>query len=440
MALVHARTRRRAFAGALAGHVIEWYDYGVYGFLAVYIAGNFFVSENPSAALLNSLAVFALSFLVRPLGGLVFGPLADRIGRKAVLVSIVGLMSASTFAVGLLPTYERVGIVAPALLVVVRCIQGLSAGGEMGTATSFMAEYAGAVRRGWGTSLVVMGSVIGLLFGSLFANGLAVLVGASAMSEWGWRLPFLLTGPLGVIALIIRAKIEETPEFLELQRDGNLAVSPLREINSNLRPIVIVFAIVTLMNSYFYLVLTFTSTYFTQYLEFGTGARFGLVTAATVVAAIMMPLGGRYTDSHDRRKFLMAAGVLSILSMLWFFWVSPTSTPGQLILPLLAMAATFGLYASSTFALVTEILPVRTRSTGIAIGYNLPVAIFGGSAPLVAAWLIERTGDPSSPMYYFVALGCVSLIGLMVIRDRDYMEAAPRGKAVLLDASGDATP
>ncbi|AKS32092.1 MFS transporter [Mycolicibacterium goodii] len=422
-------TRRTAFAGALAGHAIEWYDYGVYGFLAVYIGSTFFTSDSGSTDLLKSLAVFALSFLVRPLGGLIFGPLADRAGRKVVLVLIIGLMSGSTFVVGLLPTYQTAGIAAPALLVLCRCLQGLSAGGEMGTATSFMAEYAGPGRRGWGTSLVVMGSVVGLLLGSLCANGLAVAIGSEAMSDWGWRLPFLLGGPLGIIALIIRSRVEETPEFAALQRAGDIAASPLREVISDRRPVVLVFLIVTLMNSYFYLVLTFTSTYFTQYLGFGAESRFALVSAAAVVAGIAMPLGGRYTDNHDRRRFLLIVGLLSIVSMLWFFAVAPRSTPGQLIVPLLALAVTFGLYTSSTFALVTDLVPARRRSTTIAIGYNLPVAIFGGTAPMVAAWLIERSGSASAPMYYFLVMGAMSIIGLLMLRHDDFVEPEVRVRA-----------
>ncbi|WP_198587398.1 MFS transporter, partial [Brevibacterium epidermidis] len=173
--------RRRAFVGAVTGHVIEWYDYGIYGFLAVYMGQLFFASENPTISLLSSFAVFALSFFIRPLGGLVFGPMADRIGRKQTLLIVLICMAGSTCLIGLLPTYATVGLAAPVLLVLLRCIQGFSAGGEIGTVTSFIAEYAGPGKRGHSTSWLMTTAVLGLLLGSLVANGMSAVLGEAAM-------------------------------------------------------------------------------------------------------------------------------------------------------------------------------------------------------------------------------------------------------------------
>ena len=168
------RQRRRAFIGATSGHLIEWYDYGVYGFLALYIGKAFFVSDDPTSSLLASFAAFALSFFIRPLGGLFFGPLADKIGRRKTLITVLVMMAGSTFLLGLLPTYASIGIAAPVILVLIRCVQGFSAGGEIGTITSFISEYAGPGRRGFATCWLMVTAVLGLLLGGAVANGMTL--------------------------------------------------------------------------------------------------------------------------------------------------------------------------------------------------------------------------------------------------------------------------
>ena len=214
------RKRRRAFLGATSGHLIEWYDYGVYGFLAVYIGQAFFVSDDPTTSLLASFAAFALSFFIRPLGGLFFGPLADKIGRRKTLIMALVMMTGSTVMLGLLPTYASLGIAAPILLILVRCVQGFSAGGEIGTVTSFISEYAGPGRRGFATCWLMVTAVLGLLLGGAVANGMTWGLGAEVMQEWAWRVPFLIAAPLGFISMYIRLKLEDSPEFLALQRAG----------------------------------------------------------------------------------------------------------------------------------------------------------------------------------------------------------------------------
>ncbi|MDJ1371875.1 MFS transporter [Gulosibacter molinativorax] len=412
--------RRRAFAGAISGHAIEWYDYGVYGFLAVFVGQLFFTADEPIVALMSSFAVFALSFFMRPIGGLVFGPMADRLGRKGTLVSVMIMMSGATFLIGLLPTYGAVGVLAPILLVLLRCIQGLSAGGEIGTVTAFIAEYAGPGRRGYSTAWLMFTAVMGLVLGSLIANGLIVALGEETMLAWGWRIPFLIAGPLGAVALFIRLKLEDTPEFEAISERGEKVKSPLRESGSWLRAIALVFGIITLHSSIFYLVLTFASTFMSAHLGFDATVKFWYVLAAGIVSAVVMPLGGAFTDRFGRKPFLLVIGVLATVSMLWFFLAAPGATPLTFIWPLMACALTFGLYASSTYALMTELLPTHIRSTGIALGYNLPVAIFGGSAPLIATWLISINGDITAPWYFFVGTGIVSLISLLILKKSDF--------------------
>lgn len=415
------RQRLRAFIGATSGHLIEWYDYGVYGFLAVYIGQAFFVSDDPSISLLSSFAAFALSFFIRPLGGLFFGPLADRIGRRKTLITVLVLMAGSTCLLGLLPTYASIGIAAPILLVLIRCLQGFSAGGEIGTITSFISEYAGPGRRGFSTSWLMVTAVLGLLVGGAVANGMTYLLGAETMQAGGWRIPFLMAGPMGLISMYIRLKLEESPEFLALVSAGETSKAPLREALKWRRAITLVFFIITLHSSIFYLVLTFASTFMSRILKFESGTTLIYVFIASLSAAVVMPLGGMFTDRYGRKPFLLVVGVLATMAMAWFFHAAPGATPATLIYPLMAVAILFGLYASSTYATMSELLPTRIRSTGIAIAYNIPVAVFGGSAPLISTWLIQRTGDISSPAYFYIATGVVSIIALLMLRKDDFV-------------------
>lgn len=416
-----ARQRRRAFIGATSGHLIEWYDYGVYGFLAVYIGQAFFVSDDPATSLLSSFAAFALSFFIRPLGGLFFGPLADKIGRRKTLIAVLLMMAGSTCLLGLLPTYASIGIAAPILLVLIRCVQGFSAGGEIGTITSFISEYAGPGRRGFSTCWLMVTAVLGLVLGGAVANGMTWVLGAETMQAGGWRIPFLIAGPMGLISMYIRLKLEDSPEFLALQKAGETSKAPLREVWQWKRAITLVFFIITLHSSIFYLVLTFASTYMSRILKFDSGTTLFYVFIASLSAALVMPLGGALTDKYGRKPFLIVVGVLATLAMYWFFKSAPSATPATFFLPLMAVAITFGLYASSTYATMSELLPTRIRSTGIAVAYNVPVAVFGGSAPFISTWLIQQTGDITSPWYFYIGTGVMSLIALTALRKEDFV-------------------
>lgn len=423
--------RRRAFFGAIVGHLIEWYDYGVYGFLAIYIGQAFFDSDNPAVSLISSFAVFALSFFVRPLGGLFFGPLADRIGRKRTLMIVLLLMAGATFSIGLLPTSASVGWLAPALLVLVRCVQGFSAGGEIGTVTSFISEYAGPGRRGYSTSWLMTTAVLGLVLGGLVANSLIFFLGPDAMQNGGWRIPFLVAGPLGLIALYIRMKLEDSPEFRRLLEHGTTAKAPLREVFRWKRALALVAAIITLLASMFYLLLTFASTYMSATLGFEPGTTLLFVFVASALGAVVMPFGGMFTDRFGRKPFLLVMAVLATGALIWFFVAAPGATPATFIAPLLAVALTFGLYSSTPYAVMTELLPTHIRSTGIAVAYNLPVAVFGGSAPMISTALIAGTDNISSPVIFFVGTAVISIIGLLILRPSDFTRSAEASERAL---------
>ncbi|HRL21098.1 MAG TPA: MFS transporter [Alcaligenes sp.] len=414
------QARRKAFAGSVVGHLVEWYDYGIYGYLAVFIGASFFPSENPIVSILSSFAVFALSFFIRPLGGMFFGPLADRIGRRNTLLIVLTVMAASTFAIGLLPSYASIGIAAPILMVVVRCIQGFSAGGEVGTVATFISEYARPERRGFATSWLLAISAAGLLIGAFVANGLSWLLGNESMQAWGWRIPFLIAGPLGLLTLWLRLRLEDSPAFNQLRANKQIAHSPLREAFRQPRALLLVAGTVTMATALFYLVMT----YFTTLLRSSLGLPESSIFTASVLVAVatgaLMPLGGLISDRIGRRIPMIIYALAGIPLSLGLFLVAESRDITLFFVLMAAVCLVTGLYGGGVYALMSELLPTRIRATGLAISYNVPVALFGGSAPFIATALITQTGSTAAPGIYFAITCLISLIALALIRDSDF--------------------
>lgn len=420
------RVRQRAFVGASIGNAIEWYDFAVYGFLAVYIGANFFPSGNTTTQLLSSFAVFGLSFLARPVGGLFFGPLADRIGRKRVLVMVVTMMAVSTTALGMLPTYATIGFAAPVLLVLLRLLQGFSAGGEYGSASTFMAEYAAPGRRAFSTSWMMFSTVIGFMIGSVLAGSLTVALGTETMTDWGWRIPFLIAGPLGVIALYIRLKLEDTPEFIALQDNGGLSRTPLRETFQHRRALLLIAGIGTLHATSFYLVFSYMATYMGSVLELSSGAVLASTVVAGCVALVVLPTVATLSDRVGRRPVLLAAAIgFAVLSYPLFLLIASGGAAAA-VLGHVVLAALLATFISTSVTTMAELFPVRIRASGVSLGYNLPAALFGGTAPFVATYLIAETGSAQAPAFYFMATALVAIGALLLLRSSDlHDDAAP---------------
>lgn len=301
---------RQAMLGAGIGNTVEWYDFAIYGFLATYIAEKFFPSSNDTAALLSTFAVFAVAFFMRPLGGFFFGPLGDRIGRKRVLAIVVVLMSLATLGIGLVPSYDRIGVAAPILLVLLRCVQGFSAGGEYGSGACFLAEYAPTRHRGLVVAFLVWSVVVGFLLGSVTVTALRALMSDAAMDAYGWRIPFFIAGVLGVVGLYIRLRLRDTPEFEALQETGEVAESPLREaVRTAWRPILQIVGLVVIHNVGFYVVFTYLPTYFTTTLAFGETDAFISITVASVVALLLILPLAALSDRVGRKPVCSSQGL-----------------------------------------------------------------------------------------------------------------------------------
>lgn len=409
---------RRAIVGASVGNTVEWFDFAVYGYLAVTLGAVFFPSEDPTISLLSSFAVFGVAFVMRPLGGLFFGPLGDRIGRQRTLATVIILMSVSTFVIALLPGYATIGIWAPILLVAARLLQGFSAGGEFGGASAFIAEYSPDSRRGFLVSWLEFSTLIGFVLGSTSVLVLSSVLSEDALTSWGWRIPFLLAGPLGLIGLYIRLRLDDTPEFRALESAGEVSQSPFKEtITHNWRPILQVAGLVIIQNAGFYIVLTYMQTYITEQLGFSTtSASLSTVLTLLVGMALIPPLGA-LSDRVGRKPVLMASCVgFVVLTYPLFLLLNAGSLAGA-IAAHVALGALLAVYLSTTIAALTELFPTRVRYGGFSIGYNVSVAIFGGAAPFLATYLISVTGNPLSPAFYLIAAAIATALTLLTIKE-----------------------
>ena len=409
---------RKAVIGASIGNAVEWFDFAIYGFLATYIAANFFPSGDDTAALLNTFAIFAAAFFMRPLGGFVFGPLGDRIGRQKVLALVILLMSVATLLIGLLPTYSAIGVLAPLLLLVLRCLQGFSAGGEYGGGAVYLAEYAGDKRRGFVVTFMVWSGVLGFLLGSLTVTLLQAGLPAEAMNSYGWRIPFLLAAPLGLVGLYIRLRLDDTPEFTELARTDEVASRPLVEaVSSSWRSILQVIGLFLIFNVGYYVVFTFLPNYLINTLEFSKTASFTSITLASVVALVLtLPLAA-LSDRVGRRPMLIAgAAAFVVLSYPLFLLL----TSGSLVAAIVAhclLAAIESIYISTAVTAGVELFATRVRYSGFAIGYNLCVAVFGGTTPYAVTWLTAQTGNPRAAAFYLIIAAVLSLGTVLTLRE-----------------------
>jgi MHS family proline/betaine transporter-like MFS transporter len=409
---------RQAVRGAAIGNTVEWFDFAIYGFLATFIAEKFFPPGDETAALLNTFAIFAAAFFMRPLGGFFFGPLGDRIGRQKVLALVILLMSGSTFAIGLVPSYDTIGVFAPLLLLFLRCLQGFSAGGEYGSGACFLAEYAPDKHRGFVVSFLVWSVVVGFLLGSLTVTGLETVLSEGAMDSYGWRIPFLIAGALGAVGLYIRLRLGDTPEFEALRDDGEVSSSPLKEaVATSWRPILQIAGLVVIHNVGFYIVFTFLPSYFTKTLGFTKTDAFVSITVASLVALILIPPLGALSDRIGRKPLLIAGSLAFGVFAYPLFLLLTTGSLAAAIAAHAGLAAIESVFVCASLAAGAELFATRVRSSGYSIGYNVSVALFGGTAPYVATWLVARTGNDLAPAYYIIVAAVVTLATVLTMRE-----------------------
>ena len=410
--------RRTAILAGVIGNVLEWYDFAVYGYFVPVISQLFFPNQTPLVSLLLTFSVFGVGFVMRPVGSVVFGQYGDRHGRKRALSAVIFLMAASTFMVGLLPTYASIGVLAPLLLVVARMAQGLSGGGEWGGAAAYLVEYALPGKRGLTGSWQQVSVGCGFLLGSLTAAVLTTSVSPADMLAWGWRIPFLLGVLVGAVGAFMRWRLDDTPKFAELERQGQVVHSPLREAFTTFRkPTLIAFGI-TLHNTVgYYAVLIYLTTWLTNIVKMPRGTALWIGTACLLAFVVAVPVMGALSDRIGRRPLFIASCVGYVVLAYPLFLLASTGVPAYAFIAQLILVLLLALYAGPGPAVYCELFPTSVRYTALSVGYNIPVAIFGGFAPFIATWLIQSTGNPLSPAFYVIAASLVTLATMVWVKE-----------------------
>lgn len=420
-----SRTRRNYVLAAVSGNFVEWYDFSVYAFFAVVLAKLFFPTGNDTTSLLATFATFGIAFVTRPFGALLFGRLGDRIGRRAILAVVVLLMSGATALIGVLPGYAAAGVVGPSLLVLARILQGFSAGGEYGSATAYLVESAPRRRRGLTGSWAYVGIGFGLVVGAGIGLGLSSGLSEGALSSWGWRIPFLLAIPFGLIGFYLRSRVDESPEFVALRKEGDVAAAPLTQaFRTQTRGLLLTVGLVVVGTVDVYVGLLYLPTYLIKVGKLSMTSALGVNLAALVVFTIIVPFVGRWSDSIGRRPLLIASALAAgIAAFPAFLLISTHSVPaalgGQLML---AIAAAIWCGVAPTT--LVEIFPAQLRSSALSVGYSVAVSVFGGLSPFAITYLTSVTNATYAPVWYLVVAAVITMVTTFALPETAHRELA----------------
>jgi MHS family proline/betaine transporter-like MFS transporter len=412
---------RRAIGAAVIGNALEFYDFVVYSYLATVIAKNFFPADNEVAALLATFGTFGVGFIVRPLGALVIGWIGDRHGRRAALVLTIMLMAVGTVLIGLIPAYATVGALAPAILVFARLVQGFSVGGEWGSSTAFIAEWAPEHRRGYYSSWQQFSVVAGLLAGSGIAAVLSTVLSPEAMESWGWRVPFLLGGLIGPVGAYMRRQIDESPAY----RRTAAAQSPANPAASPVMQTLQAFGFMIVSAVQFYIFLAYMPTFTQSYAGLGRAEALWSNTAGLLLLMIATPLFGALSDRVGRKPLMIASCLFFAVATYPIFSIMQNGASLAMVVAIqLLVGLAIALYCGALPSAIAEIFETRTRSTLLSIANGTAVAIFGGFAPFIATWLIARTGSPVSPTYYVIGAAAISLVAVLSVAETAHRKLA----------------
>ncbi|MCP4577012.1 MAG: MHS family MFS transporter [Deltaproteobacteria bacterium] len=416
------QTRRSTIAGII-GNILEWYDFAVFGYYAPIIGTLFFPSESKYAALIKAYGVFAAGYMMRPIGGAIFGHMGDRVGRKKALQVSILMMAIPTACLGLVPSYDRIGLAAPLILIFLRLLQGLSVGGEFIGSMSFSAEIAPPNRRGFYGSLTTLSAVGGIMLGSAVATAMQGLLSQESMLSWGWRVPFLAGIAIAGFGLWMRKGMIEPPAFKKLKTTEDVHKSPVIQVIRHMPGrIGHTAALVVLFGGGFYMLFVWWPTYLTHMVKPAVPHALMINTIVTLVMLALIPLSGYWSDRVGRKKMLVASCLsIAVVAYPLFTWSDHGVFQSALVAQLI-FALIFCNIQSSMPATLAEMFPTGVRFSGIALGYNLTLALVGGTAPMVCTWLVTVTGDIASPAYYLIIMALVSFVAAIKLRPMEGVE------------------
>ena len=406
------RGQSRAIVAGIAGNVMEWYDFSVYGYFAAIIGRNFFPTGDRTTSLIAAFGVFAAGFFMRPLGSILFGYIGDKKGRKLALTISVGMMAVPTFLIGVLPTYQQIGLWASLSLVLLRLLQGLSVGGEFTMSAIFLVEGSAARRRGFLGSFAPLGASAGTLLGSAVGATVTTLFGQSAIESWGWRVPFLIGILVGVVGLYIRSGLAED----RLAKPQTK--SPVREaFQTEWRTILRLIGLNAAFAVSFYMGFVYVTTYIRQVDHIAQSTALDINTVAMLVSLVLIPLVGALSDGIGRKPILLAAtGGLFVLA--WpLFWMLHHPEIALVLPAQIGFAVLVACFGGTVPAAMVELVPDRVRCTVLSVGYNAGMAVLGGLTPMVAVYTIQRSQYDLSPAFLLMAAAAVSFLVIVGLRE-----------------------
>lgn len=406
------RRRLRAVVGGSIGNLVEWYDWYAYSAFALYFARAFFPKGDATAQLLNTAAVFAVGFFMRPVGSWLLGRYADRHGRRAALTFSVTLMCAGSLLIAVTPSYARIGVAAPALLVCARLLQGISVGGEYGASATYLSERAGRARRGFYTSFQYVTLILGQLLALVVLLLLQATLTEAQLDAWGWRVPFVIGAAAAVVAVWMRRSLDETESFTRAQATAAPGARGLRGLWAHRRAAFIVFGLTAGGAHAFYVCTTYAQKFLVNTTGFSKPVA-SQVNALTLFAFMcVQPLFGALSDCIGRRPLLLAFGVLGVLGTVPFLTALETATPSRAVALLLAALLAVSCYTSINAVVKAELFPTEVRALGVAFPYSLAVSLFGGTAEYVALWL---KGLGHERWFYWYTTGVIALSLLVYV-------------------------
>ncbi|MBS0968664.1 proline/glycine betaine transporter ProP [Chimaeribacter arupi] len=409
---------RKAITAASLGNAMEWFDFGVYGFVAYALGQVFFPGADPGVQMIAALATFSVPFLIRPLGGMFFGTLGDKYGRQKILSITIIIMSVSTFCIGLIPSYASIGIWAPILLLLAKMAQGFSVGGEYTGASIFVAEYSPDRRRGFMGSWLDFGSIAGFVLGAGIVVIISAVIGEESFLDWGWRLPFFLALPLGIIGLYLRNALEETPAFQqhvdkleqgdrEGLRDGP-KVSFKEIATRHWRSLLACIGLVLSTNVTYYMLLTYMPSYLSHNLHYAEDHGVMIIIAVMLGMLFVQPVMGLLSDRFGRRPFVIGGSIALLFLAVPCFMLINSHATGLIFCGLLLLAVILNAFTGVMASSLPAMFPTHIRYSALASAFNISVLI-AGLTPTAAAWLVETTGDLYMPGYYLMVVAIVGL-------------------------------
>lgn len=416
----------KVWIASLVGSSIEWFDYFLYGTVAALVFNQvFFVADDPTVGLLLSYASLALAFFIRPLGGVIFSHIGDRIGRKKTLVVTLTIMGVATVLMGLLPTYQAIGVAAPILLITLRLVQGIGIGGEWGGSLLLAVEYAPKDKRGLFGAFPQMGVTIGMFLGSGALTFITSVVSQDAFISWGWRIPFIASAVLVIFGLWIRKGLDETPSFKKVQESGEIPKLPIVDIfKYHWKEVLIAIGGKVVETAPFYIFATFIVSYGTSNLGFTNTQVLVAVMIATIITTLLMPVMGSLSDKIGRKKVYIWGTIGMILYAFPYFLLLEQRTFATLLIAtIIGLGIIWAPITAVLGTMFSEIFDAKVRYTGVSLGYQIGAAVAGGTAPLVATALLVQFNNSYVPVaIYIILTAVISLIAVFSVREKSNKE------------------